>query len=156
MEKLTCHMLWWRGAASDKVYSENVQDDHKAPWRPWVSEVDSAAAGEGCRNVSLLQGQRVAPGFDRVEATLSSFSRFFLKMYLFIICKYTVAVFRHTRRGHPISFLMVVSCWELNSGPLEEQSVLLTAEPFLQLPHFHIKEYFGAMKINELYEHVQL
>ena len=23
-------------------------------------------------------------------------------------------------------------CWELNSGPLEEQSVLLTSEPFLQ------------------------
>ena len=23
-------------------------------------------------------------------------------------------------------------CWELNSGPLEEQSVLLTTEPFLQ------------------------
>ena len=23
-------------------------------------------------------------------------------------------------------------CWELNSGPLEEQSVLLTAEPSLQ------------------------
>jgi hypothetical protein len=28
---------------------------------------------------------------------------------LFIICKYTVAVFRHTRRGHPISLQMVVS-----------------------------------------------
>jgi hypothetical protein len=26
-------------------------------------------------------------------------------------------------------------CWELNSGPSEEQSVLLTAEPSLQ-PHF--------------------
>ena len=25
-------------------------------------------------------------------------------------------------------------CWELNSGPLEEQSVLLTAEPLLQPP----------------------
>jgi hypothetical protein len=24
-------------------------------------------------------------------------------------------------------------CWELNSGPLEEQSVLLTTEPLLQL-----------------------
>ena len=24
-------------------------------------------------------------------------------------------------------------CWELNSGPLEEQSVLLTTEPSLQL-----------------------
>jgi hypothetical protein len=26
-------------------------------------------------------------------------------------------------------------CWDLNSGPQEEQSVLLTAEPFLQLPN---------------------
>ena len=24
-------------------------------------------------------------------------------------------------------------CWELNSGPLEEQAMLLTSEPFLQL-----------------------
>jgi hypothetical protein len=31
---------------------------------------------------------------------------FFLR---FIICKYTVAVFRHTRRGHEISLQMVVS-----------------------------------------------
>jgi hypothetical protein len=28
---------------------------------------------------------------------------FFLKIYLFIICKYTVAVFRHSRRGSQIS-----------------------------------------------------
>jgi len=34
---------------------------------------------------------------------------FFLKIYLFIIYKYTVAVFRHTRRGHQISLQMVVS-----------------------------------------------
>jgi hypothetical protein len=31
------------------------------------------------------------------------------KNYLFIICKYTVAVFRHSRRGHQISLRMVVS-----------------------------------------------
>jgi hypothetical protein len=30
-------------------------------------------------------------------------------IYLFIICKYTVAVFRHTRRGRQISLQMVVS-----------------------------------------------
>jgi len=57
-------------------------------------------------------------------------------MYLFIIYKYTVAVFRHTRRGHQISFTdgcePPCGCWELNSGPLEEQSVLLTTEPALQ------------------------
>jgi hypothetical protein len=34
---------------------------------------------------------------------------FFLKIYLFIICKYTVAVFRHSRRGRQISLRMVVS-----------------------------------------------
>jgi hypothetical protein len=34
---------------------------------------------------------------------------FFLKIYLFIICKYTAAVFRHTRRGSQISLRMVVS-----------------------------------------------
>jgi hypothetical protein len=59
---------------------------------------------------------------------------FFLKIYLFIICVYTVAVFR---RGHQI-FVMdgcepPCGCWDLNSGPLEEQLVLLTAEPSHQL-----------------------
>jgi hypothetical protein len=29
-------------------------------------------------------------------------------------------------------FLLSFDCWDLNSGPLEEQSVLLTAEPSLQ------------------------
>jgi hypothetical protein len=33
----------------------------------------------------------------------------FLKIYLFIICKYIVAVFRHSRRGSQISLWMVVS-----------------------------------------------
>jgi hypothetical protein len=34
---------------------------------------------------------------------------FVLRFYLFIICKYTVAVFRHSRRGSQISLRMVVS-----------------------------------------------
>jgi hypothetical protein len=37
---------------------------------------------------------------------------FFFKdlfIYLFIICKYTVAIFRCTRRGHQISLWVVVS-----------------------------------------------
>jgi hypothetical protein len=134
---------------------------------------------------------------------LSRLKKYFFKRftYLFIICKYTVAVFRRTRRGHQISLRVVVShhvvagiwtsdlrkssrvllptepshqtppffffkdlftylcitcrytvaviqkrasdlitdgfeppcgCWDLNSGPLEEQSVPLTAEPSLQ------------------------
>ena len=35
-----------------------------------------------------------------------SFERF---IYLFYVCEYTVAVFRHTRRGHRIPLQMVVS-----------------------------------------------
>ena len=51
----------------------------------------------------------------------------------FVICKYTVAVFRHTRWGHQISLQMVVSHHVVaRSWPLEEQSVILTAEPSLQ------------------------
>jgi hypothetical protein len=34
---------------------------------------------------------------------------FFLNIYLFIICKYTVAVFKHSRRGNQISLQMAVS-----------------------------------------------
>jgi hypothetical protein len=34
---------------------------------------------------------------------------FFFNIYLLIICKYTVAVFRHTRRGHWTPLQMVVS-----------------------------------------------
>jgi hypothetical protein len=58
------------------------------------------------------------------------FFLFFFKIYLFIICKYTVAVFRHTRRGHQISVTggcePPCGCWDLNFGPLEEQLGALT------------------------------
>jgi hypothetical protein len=72
---------------------------------------------------------------------------FFFFKDLFNICEYIVAVFRHTRRGHRISLHTdgcepPCGCWELNSGPLEEQSVLLTTEPSLQPPHSAILFYF--------------
>jgi hypothetical protein len=49
------------------------------------------------------------------------------KIYLFIICNYTVAVFRHPQKR--VSDLITdgceppCGCWDLNSGPLEEHSV---------------------------------
>jgi hypothetical protein len=62
----------------------------------------------------------------------------FKKIYLFNACESTVAVFRHIRRGHCIPLHHgcepPCSCWGLNSGPLEEQSVLLTTEPPLHPP----------------------
>jgi hypothetical protein len=43
-------------------------------------------------------------------------------------------------------------CWDLNSGPLEEQSVLLTTEPSLQHPdsysYFIRNMYFGQDPVN--------
>jgi hypothetical protein len=61
------------------------------------------------------------------------FFYFFLKIYLFITCKYTIAVFRHTRRGRQISLRVVVShhvvagIWTLD---LRKSSwVLLPTEP---------------------------
>ena len=37
-------------------------------------------------------------------------------------------------------------CWELNSGPLEEQSVLLTAEPSLQT-YITFEKFNNAIKM---------
>jgi hypothetical protein len=69
---------------------------------------------------------------------------------LFIINKHTLAVFRHIRRGRQISLQVIMrhekrtsdpitdgckppcGCWDLNSGPSEEQSVPLPTEPSRQ------------------------
>ena len=50
---------------------------------------------------------------------------FFLR---FVLCKYIVPVFRHSRRGSIIDGCEpLCGCWKLNSGTPEEQSVLLTS-----------------------------
>jgi hypothetical protein len=54
---------------------------------------------------SELPGERVSEEVSIVEGARN----YFFKIYLFIICKYTVAVFRHSRRGSQISLWMVVS-----------------------------------------------
>jgi hypothetical protein len=42
-------------------------------------------------------------------------------------------------------------CWKLNSGPLEEQSVLLTAEPSLQLPALTLQLYILDIEIHGVF-----
>jgi hypothetical protein len=65
--------------------------------------------------------------------TWASSTFFFLKIYLFIICKYIVAVFRHSRRGRQILLQMVVShhvvagIW--TSDLRKSSLVLLPTEP---------------------------
>jgi hypothetical protein len=72
---------------------------------------------------------------------------FFFKIYLFITCKYTVAVFRHSRRGSQISLRVVVShhvvagIW--TSDLRKSSRVLLPTEPSHQ-PHSWL---FNVVKI---------
>jgi hypothetical protein len=59
----------------------------------------------------------------------------FLKIYLYCVYEYTVLVFRHQKRAPGLivgGCEPPCGCQELNSGTLEEQSVLLTDEPSLQ------------------------
>ena len=77
------------------------------------------------------------------------FFNFFRFIYLFIICKYTVAVFRHTRRGCQISLRVVVShhvvagIW---TPDLQKSSrVLLPTEPSHQPRLKLLKFYFLAI-----------
>jgi len=64
---------------------------------------------------------------------------FLLKILFIIMHKYNVAVFRHIR-GRYITNVCEPPCgfWDLNSGPLKEQSVLLTTELSLQPLHLPI------------------
>jgi hypothetical protein len=53
-----------------------------------------------------------------------SFSRF---IYLFYVCEYTVGLQTHQKRESDLitnGCEPPCGCWELNSGPLQEQSVL--------------------------------
>jgi hypothetical protein len=65
------------------------------------------------RDLYVVRAPPIPCASDRIEGLSRFFSFLFLsflfKIYLFIICKYTVAVFRHSRRGHQISLQMVVS-----------------------------------------------
>jgi hypothetical protein len=70
-------------------------------------------------------------GFLTVPAS-GTLILFFFK-YLFIICKYTVVCLQ-TLQKRASDFVMdgcepPCGCGDLNSGPLEEQSALLTTEP---------------------------
>jgi hypothetical protein len=68
--------------------------------------------------------------------TVQQFLNFFFRfIYLFHVCEYCSCLQTHRNRASdPITdgCELPYGCWELNSGPLEEQSALLTTEPSLQ------------------------
>jgi hypothetical protein len=43
------------------------------------------------------------------KSSMSFFFFFFFKRFIYLLCKYTVAVFRHSRRGSQILLRMVMS-----------------------------------------------
>jgi hypothetical protein len=85
--------------------------------------------------------------------TIVLFYLFFKKIYLFIICKYTVAVFRHSRRGSQILLRMVVShhvvagIWTPDLW--KSSQVLLPTEPSHQPVLFYLglSDYFPFLSI---------
>jgi hypothetical protein len=122
---MSVHLLHQRGRkrVSDPLELELI-DDCESPPR--------------CRkpNLDPLQERPVLLTIELSQLSLSLFLSLSPSQELFIICKYTVAVFRYSIRGCQISLQndceLPCGCWKLNSGPLEEQSVLLTTEPSLQ------------------------
>jgi len=70
-----------------------------------LSQVRGSLWSEGCGQAGGVRAVEGAPDVGFV----CLFVCLFLKIYLLIIYKYTVAVFRHTRKGHQIPLQMVVS-----------------------------------------------
>jgi hypothetical protein len=96
---------------------------------------------EGC--VSLQSCLRMASSMFFSFCFFIFIFIYFLKMYLLYLYEYTVFQVHQKRASDPISdgCESPCSCWELNSRPLQEQSVLLTTEPTLQ-PYFYFETGF--------------
>ena len=61
------------------------------------------------RRLSQVRGKGGATQASVVAGEAAEFCIYFFYFYLFYLYEYTVAVFRHNRRGHQILLQMVVS-----------------------------------------------
>ena len=64
---------------------------------------------------------------------------YFIYLFVYLLCiQYSVCVYAAGQKRAPDPITddcePPCGCWELNSGPLEEQAMLLTSEPSLQPP----------------------
>ena len=123
------HRVWWsfQGASSACPPSSYLSWTHSSLW-PVVP--GGVLLVSGLRSVLGVCPVLLDTGVVVVSGLLISGIFFFFKIYLFYTYEYTtIALFRHTRRGHQTPLQMAVShhwgFWELNSEPLEEQLVLL-------------------------------
>ena len=96
-----------------------------------------------CGKGSCLMNHYLITLFVLWNCVYSLFAYFLKRFYLFYVYDCFVCMFictsEETIRSHGTTVIdscePPCGCWELNSWPLEEQPVLLTSEPFLQLPH---------------------
>jgi hypothetical protein len=92
-------------------------------------------------------------------ATTPGKNFFFQKGLFIIICKCTIAVFWHyyLKRASDLITSGCESpgvCWDLNSGSLEEQSVLLPAEPSHQPPQQEFDYKNWTLKIHYKFNYI--
>jgi hypothetical protein len=83
-----------------------------------------------------IRATELAPSWQgAANLSLSKFHSFFFLRFIYLFY-YVSTLFqtKQKRASDPITdgCEPPCGCWELNSGPLEEQSVLLTTEPSLQ------------------------
>jgi hypothetical protein len=89
------------GKQQSRKFSNRMKVAERRGWG-WLRRV-----GLCLRSVSVLTF--ILPSVHDSTNLLEATEVCTLKIYLFIICKYIVAVFRHSRRGRQISLRMVVS-----------------------------------------------
>jgi hypothetical protein len=90
-------------------------------------------AGE-TRKVNFGMEPQMKKNFSVYSSINQIFLSFFkdLFIYLFIYLMYVNTLLKRALGTITSGCEPPCGCWKLNSGPLEEQSVLLTAEPSLQ------------------------
>jgi hypothetical protein len=95
----------------------------------------SEAVGSGCPTHGENKFRWVCYGVSKWKFLLLFFKSY-LFLFIWIYCSYLQT---HQKRASDLitdSCEPPRGCWELNSGPSEEQSVLLTTEPSLQPPKY--------------------
>jgi len=106
-------LMSWRGAPRFKGLAALLEDPGLIPTPPpppcsssqlslWSQGIHAPVISASTRHSKQYRRR------SRQKTHTQKISKFFFKD-LFIIYKYTVAVFRYTRRGHQISLQMVVS-----------------------------------------------
>jgi hypothetical protein len=111
--------------------------------------VDACAFSQMCLQICTQLCAQVYGGQRLTLVSSLDSPHIFLKIYLYVT---TLLLSSHThthqkRASDPITdgCKPPCGCWELNSGPLEEQSVLLTTEPSLQSQFSHFIDFICCL-----------